>query len=51
MAASIKDVADFFRSGDGPKVTLKEFSDEWKALSDGDKAQLREGIGNGTLTY
>jgi hypothetical protein len=48
-AATIKDVADFF--GKLPGQTLKGFSDEWKALSDEDKSQIKEGIGNGTLNY
>jgi hypothetical protein len=43
-AASIKDVADYFRKGNQP---LKEFTEEWKLLSDKDK----QGIGDGTLDY
>jgi len=41
-------VADYFRkSGE----TLKGFTEEWKALSDADKDEIRLGLGNGTLTY
>jgi len=46
--ATLKQVADYFR---GPGETLKAFSEEWKALSDTDKEQLKEGIGNGTFSY
>ena len=46
--ATLKQVADFFRK-DGE--TLTQFSQEWKSLTDDDKAQIREGIGNGTFTY
>lgn len=28
-----------------------EFSREWKQLTDTDKAQLKKGIGDGSLTY
>jgi hypothetical protein len=47
-AASIKDVADYFRKGNQP---LKEFTEEWKLLSDKDKEELKQGIGDGTLDY
>lgn len=46
--ATIKQVSDFFKK-DGQ--TLKEFSAEWRALPDADKAQIRAGIGDGSLTY
>jgi len=46
--ATLKQVADYFRkSGE----TLKGFTEEWKALSDADKDEIRLGLGNGTLTY
>lgn len=32
-------------------MTPAEFTKEWKALSDTDKAQLKAGIGNGSQTY
>lgn len=47
-AASLKDVAAFLRK-DGESLT--DFSKEWKSLSETDKEQIKEGIGNGTLTY
>lgn len=51
--ASVKDVRDFF------EMTMPEMKREWmgvgedpsKKLTDEDKKQLKEGIGNGTLTY
>ena len=32
-------------------VSIREFSADWKALSEKDKADLRIGISNGTFTY
>lgn len=54
--ATIKQVADFFKIGDGkvstdPRNSLTAFSKEWKELSDDEKTQLKQGIGDGTLTY
>ncbi|HJY07982.1 MAG TPA: hypothetical protein VJ323_16810 [Bryobacteraceae bacterium] len=46
--ATLKEVADFFRK-EGESLT--KFGAEWKMLSDAEKTQLREGIGNGSLTY
>jgi hypothetical protein len=46
--ATLKQVADFFRL---PGETLKQFSDEWKELPEADRADLKKGIGDGTLTY
>jgi len=43
--ASIKDVMDYF------KMTPKEMTKEWKALSDKDKLDIKNGIGDGSLTY
>jgi len=48
-AATIKAVADYFGRKTGQ--TLKDWTEEWKALSDEAKEQIKEGIGNGTLTY
>ena len=49
MAASIKDVMEYFGRREGQ--TLKDFTVEWGALSDEDKAQLKEGLGDGSLNY
>lgn len=54
--ATIKQVADYFKIGDGtvstdPRNSLTSFSREWKQLSDEEKAQIRGGIGDRTFTY
>jgi hypothetical protein len=48
---SIKQVADFFKIGDGttgeggdPRNSLTAFSKEWKELSDTDKAEIKAGV-------
>ncbi len=51
MTGTIKDVADFFRTGIPERDTLKIFRQEWENLSEKDKSDLRSGIGDGTLTY
>lgn len=43
--ASLKDVMKFF------DIPTKEFTREWRALTDADREQIRQGIHNGTLTY
>lgn len=43
---SLKDIKDLFGY-----PTLAAFSKDWKELTDKDKEQIKEGIGNGTLTY
>jgi hypothetical protein len=47
-AASMVQVFNFFKAHDYP---LAKFRVEWTALTDKDKDDLREGIGNGTHTY
>jgi hypothetical protein len=49
--ATIKQVADFFKTGDPERDRLKAFSDEWKTLDEDSKAQIKAGIGDGSLTY
>ena len=46
--ATLKAVTEFFRQ---PGESLKGFTEEWKALSDTDKEQLKQGIGDGSYTY
>lgn len=46
--ATLKQVADFLRK---EGESLSQFSAEWKSLSEDDKVQIKEGIGNGSLTY
>ena len=57
--ATVKQIKEFFHTPERP-MTLKEMKTEWvgadetdprKKLTDEDKAQLLEGLGNGTLTY
>jgi len=48
-AATIKVVMDYF--GRKPGQTLKDWTEEWKALSEESREQIKEGIGNGTLSY
>ena len=45
--ATLKDVREFFG------MTVGQFRDEWtkQRLTDQDKQEIREGIGNGTMTY
>lgn len=43
--ATLKEVRDYF------EMPSQGFASEWKALSETDKADLKVGIGNGTLTY
>lgn len=46
--ATLKAVTEFFRQ---PGESLKGFTEEWKALSDLDKEQIKNGLGDGTLNY
>lgn len=48
--ASLSEVHRFF-AGDDKDYNLAIFRKDWAGLSDKDKTQLREGIGNSTLTY
>lgn len=49
--ATIKEVSDFFKTGDPDRDSLKSFSGEWKQLNDESKQQLRAGIGDRSFTY
>lgn len=42
---SMKDVRDYFG------MSGQDMIKEWKALTDEDKVQIKQGIGDGTLTY
>lgn len=50
-AATIKDVSDYFKTGDPDRDKLGNFKNEWTALTDKDKAEIKQGLGDGTLTY
>ncbi len=49
MAATIKDVADFFKTGDPQRDSLAAFKNEWMALNDEEreffKAEVSAAIG------
>ena len=47
-AATLKACADYLRKSN---ETLKEFTEQWKSLSDTDKEQIKQGIGDGTYSY
>jgi len=54
--ATITEVARFFKIGDGkvstdPRNSLSAFAKEWKEVSEAGKTELRQGIGDGSLTY
>lgn len=42
---ALRDIYGFFG------MTIREFRTEWAELSDEEKAQIREGIENGSYTY
>lgn len=48
-SSSTKALKDFFGFKEGQR--LADFAEELKALSPAEKAQLAEGIENGTFTY
>lgn len=39
--ATIKQISDFFRTGDAERDRLSNFAAEWKALSDAEKAEIK----------
>ncbi len=43
--AGVKQVMAYFG------MTAQEMTKEWRALTDEDRRQIREGIGNDTFTY
>jgi hypothetical protein len=47
-SATLKDVMNYFKK-DGE--TTKDFTEQWKQLSDKDKDDLKKGLGDGTLNY
>lgn len=46
--ANMAEVFKFFAQNG---YTMEKFRNDWRALTDQDKTDLRNGIGNGTLTY
>lgn len=54
MEISIKEIMAFFNEGlavDDPRNKPTRFASEWKALSDQDKAELKAGLSDGSLSY
>ena len=47
--ATLKQVLEFFGKKEGQ--SLSEFTAEWKGLDPTSQAQIRAGIGEGSLTY
>ena len=41
MAATIKDVSDFFKTGDPTRDSLAAFKNEWLALSDEEREYFK----------
>jgi len=53
-AANLAEVHKFFAQKvdpNSPDYSLAKFRSEWSHLTVEDKAQIRDGIGDGTLTY
>ncbi len=48
QSANLKQVSDALRK---PGETLRAFQDAWKALPEDDKTQIKQGIGDGSMTY
>ena len=50
--ATLPEIMNYFgyRDADG-KLQVAKFRREWAELSDESKQQIRQGIGNGSLTY
>jgi hypothetical protein len=42
--ASIKQISDFFKTGDPERDRLASFSAEWKALNEGEKQEIKEAV-------
>lgn len=44
-AATMKQIKDYFG------LSSKEMADAWRMMTDKDKADLKNGLGDGSLTY
>ncbi len=49
--ASLAEIYDYFSDNKQNDYKMGQFRDEWKKLTDQDKADLKKGIGDRTLTY
>jgi carboxylesterase type B len=45
MAATIKDISDFFKTGDPSRDKLGSFRAEWEALTEAERAVLKFEVG------
>jgi hypothetical protein len=45
MSASLKDVADYFKTGDPTRDSLGKFKDEWLALTEEERDFFKDGVG------
>ncbi len=48
MGASLKDIADYFKTGDPARDSLSKFKDEWMALSEQEREFFKEAVGHAT---
>lgn len=49
--ATMSDVFNYFSDGKTNDYKMSQFRTDWAGLTDQDKADLKRGIGDGTLTY
>ena len=52
--AKLSEVMDYLnpKDADGKRVQgVKQFTDEWKELTEQDQEQIKAGIGNGSYNY
>ena len=47
---TLKDIMAYFSTESRP-MGPKEMTREWKGLTDQDKKDIKDGLGNGSLTY
>jgi len=51
---TIKQIMAYFNEGlseDDPRNKPTRFASEWKALTDADKAQIKAGLSDGSMSY
>lgn len=45
MSATLKDIADFFKTGDPSRDSLGNFKNEWMALSEEERDFFKDSVG------
>jgi hypothetical protein len=45
MSATLKDIADYFKTGDPARDSLGKFKDEWMSLSEEERDFFKESVG------